>query len=149
MRNLDAIIIGGGISGAAALHWLAKGGADAMRFERGETRGGVMGSYRNAVGALVERGPNSAQFNRPELIELVNDLKLADQIVQPAPEAANRYIMREGKLLPVPRSPKEFINSPLFTRAAKRRMLREPFIPPAPADAEESIARFAERRLGP
>jgi oxygen-dependent protoporphyrinogen oxidase len=148
MRNRDAIIIGGGISGASALHWLAKGGADAVLFERGDALGGVMGSYRNEAGALVETGPNSAQFNTPELIELVNDLKLTGHLVRPAPEAANRYIMRDGKLLPLPRSPKEFLRSSLLSGPAKRRLLREPFISAAPADAEESIAQFAERRLG-
>jgi len=148
MRNLDAIIIGGGISGAAALHGLARGGADVILFERAESLGGVMGSSRNALGALVETGPNSAQFNTPELIGLINDLKLADRLVRPSDEASNRYIMREGRLVTAPRSPREFLRSTLLTPQAKRRLLREPFIASAPADSEESIAEFVERRLG-
>ncbi len=45
-------------------------------------------------------------------------------------------------------SPGAFIATPAFSLSAKLRLLREPFIAPAPADAEESIAAFVRRRLG-
>ncbi|MEO5929131.1 MAG: protoporphyrinogen oxidase, partial [Candidatus Kapaibacterium sp.] len=110
--------------------------------------GGVMGSHRNELGALVESGPNSAQFTTPLLSELIDDLDLGDRLVHPAAEAANRYILRDGRLMPVPTGLKSFFRSRLFSGAAKRRLMREPFIRAAVGEAEESIAQFVERRLG-
>jgi oxygen-dependent protoporphyrinogen oxidase len=148
MRRVDAIIIGGGISGAAALHWLARRGADVLLFERNLTLGGVMRSRRNEHGALVETGPNSIQFNTPFLSEMIDDLGIASAVIQPDAAAANRYIMRDGKLVAAPSGPKSFLRSGLFSASAKLRALREPFIPPAQGEHEESVARFVERRLG-
>jgi oxygen-dependent protoporphyrinogen oxidase len=62
--------------------------------------------------------------------------------------AAIRFIVRAGALVPLPTSPGAFLTTRAFTLGAKLRLLREPFIAPAPPDAEESIAAFVRRRLG-
>jgi oxygen-dependent protoporphyrinogen oxidase len=49
----------------------------------------------------------------------------------------------------LPTSPPAFLKTPAFSAAAKLRLLLEPFIARAQADArEESVTRFVERRLG-
>ncbi|HVZ40721.1 MAG TPA: protoporphyrinogen oxidase [Candidatus Kapabacteria bacterium] len=148
MSRHDVIIIGGGLSGASALHRLAREGANVILLERRTSLGGVARSRRNAQGALVESGPNSAQSGTPELAALVEDLHLADKIVRPGEAAANRYIMRDGALVVAPTTPREFLRTALFNRRTRLRALRERFVAPAPADREESVAQFVERRLG-
>lgn len=148
MRKHDVIIIGGGISGASALHWLASAGLDVLLLERTLSLGGVMGSRRNEHGALVETGPNSVQARGGALLDLIEDLGLAGAIVLPGEAAANRYIMRDGEIHAVPTGPKALFRSSLFSGSAKFRLLREPFVAPVSPDAEESVAQFVERRLG-
>ena len=62
--------------------------------------------------------------------------------------AATRYIVRRGRLVPLPGSPGAFLTSKAFTLPAKLRLLREPFIARSKAGVDESIATFVRRRLG-
>ncbi|MBL7988514.1 MAG: protoporphyrinogen oxidase [Chlorobi bacterium] len=144
----QALIIGGGISGAALLHYLALAGEDVLLLEKGERLGGVIGTHRNDAGALVETGPNSTQTSSPAILHLIESLGLGGQMIQASPLARNRYILRGGKLLPVPTSPPAFLRSQLFSVAAKLRLLREPFVGRATVP-EESVAEFVRRRIGP
>jgi oxygen-dependent protoporphyrinogen oxidase len=148
MRNVSTIIIGGGISGASALHWLASGGDDVLLLEAADRLGGVIGSYRNDAGALVETGPNSTQLSHPQLRALIDELGLADAMMTTDARAKSRFVVRDGRLVATPSGPGGFLSTPLFSLAAKLRLLREPFIAPASPDREESIAQFVERRLG-
>lgn len=148
MHRHDVIIIGGGISGSAALHWLARGGADALLIEERPGLGGVIASRRNAHGALCESGPNSMQAGVEALRDIIVDLGIEGRVVYPTEAAANRYIMRDGRLVAAPTGPKAFLRSNLFSAAAKRRVLRERFVRPVPAELEESVAQFVTRRLG-
>lgn len=142
------IIIGGGISGAALLHYLALAGKDVLLLEKGGRLGGVIGTHRNDAGALIETGPNSTQTSNPDLLDLIESLGLRGQMVEANPLARNRYILRGGRLHPVPASPPAFLRSSLFSLPVKLRLLREPFIGRA-AVQEESVAEFVRRRIGP
>ena len=99
-------------------------------------------------GALYETGPNSALDSTPLINELLDALRIRDERVEASAVAATRYIVRDGRLVPLPTSPGALFMSSAFTPGAKFRLWREPFIAPAPADVEESIAAFARRRLG-
>lgn len=147
MNRHDVIIVGGGISGATLLHRLASCGVDVMLIERGDRLGGVIWSHRSREGLLVETGANSATIN-PELQMLVDELALTDELIRPGEGASNRYVVRQGRLLPTPTDPRTFLRTPLFSRRAKLRVLRDLLIAPASADIEESVAGFVERRLG-
>ena len=57
-----------------------------------------------------------------------------------------RFILKKGKLIPLPVSPKSFLKTELFSTAAKLRLLKEPFI--GRGRKEESIADFVEQRIG-
>lgn len=145
----DTIIIGGGISGAAALHWLARSGATPLLLESSPSLGGVIATRRTPAGALVETGPNTLQFSNRSLVEMIDELGLGEQILQPGAVASNRYVMRDGQLIPLPTSPKSFRKSPLFSSATRRRVLGEFLSPPKPStDPDESVAAFVERHFG-
>ena len=64
------------------------------------------------------------------------------------PVAATRYVVRRGKPVALPTSPRAFLTTPAFTLGAKLRLLREPFVARGPAGVEESVGAFVRRRLG-
>ena len=99
-------------------------------------------------GFLAECGPNTILETSPKITALINDLGLEGRRMYSDPAAANRYLVRDGKPVALPDSLLRFLGTPLFSTAAKLRLLAEPFIGPAAADAEESVAEFVLRRLG-
>lgn len=144
----DAIVIGGGISGLVCAWTLQQRGLDAIVLEAQSRAGGVIGTTREN-GCLIEAGPNSVLDTTPRIGRLLEEIGIADRRIAASPAARNRFVLRDGRLTALPLSPLQLIASPLFSAAAKLRLLREPFIPPAAALADESIAEFARRRLGP
>jgi len=79
---------------------------------------------------------------------LIVDLVLTGERGYASSVASVRFIVRDGKLVPLPTSPGTLFTTPALSLGAKLRLLREPFIPPTTATAEESIADFVRRRLG-
>ena len=100
------IIIGGGISGLATCHYLKKEvpEAELTLFESQKRLGGTLGSER-IDGYVFERGANSFLTNHPETLDLALELGLEDRLVAPTPEAKTRYLLKNGKLHPLPTSP--------------------------------------------
>lgn len=142
---MKAGIIGGGITGLTAAYRLKQRGAEVTVFDAAERVGGPIHSLRRN-GYLAEFGPNTILETSPAVTALVSDLGLDARKIYADPSAKNRYVVRDGKLLPLPATPKSFISSKLFSLSAKFRLLREPFIPKAAHD--ESLADFVRRRLG-
>lgn len=140
------VIIGAGISGLTAAYWLFRRGIDVTVIEKRSRVGGTIETQRHD-GFLVEMGPNNALETTPLIGALANELGIADQMVYASDAAKNRFIVRGGRLCPVPLSPGGFLRSHLFSARAKMRLLKEPFIPRG-RDPEETIAAFVERRLG-
>ncbi len=149
-RNMKRLlVIGGGLAGLSAAWEAKRAGATVRLLEIAPQIGGVIQSRREN-GYLTEAGPNTLLVNDANLISLLHELGLENEIVEAAPAARERFVVREGKLVPVPMSPGQFLASSLFSVPAKLRMLGEPLAKPRPADApgEESLADFARRRLG-
>ncbi len=146
-KNADVIIIGGGISGLTTAYMLQKQGRDVLLLEKLQLFGGAIRS-RRIDGYLTEAGPNSTLETTPILTELITELGLDDRKLYASEASKKRFILKNGKLVPLPMSPPAFFATPLFSFGTKLRLLREPFIPPAPRDANESVAQFVRRRLG-
>ena len=143
----DVAVVGAGISGLATAHFLASKGLNCLLIEKGDRAGGNIRTTRTG-GFLVEHGPNSMQSTTPLLDQLCAELGLEEAIVYPGANGKNRYIVRDHTLHALPTSPAALIKSKLFSGRAKLRLLKEPFVPPAPAEAEENLAAFTRRRLG-
>lgn len=144
-ERTDVVIVGGGISGLSAAHWLVKAGFRVKVLEKEAQPGGTM-KTRSEEGFLSELGPNSALETTPHIETLVSDLRLNGDFLYADPSSKNRFILRNGKLRPLPLSPLAFLMTDLFSFRAKLRLLKEPFI--GRATNEESIAEFVTRRLG-
>jgi oxygen-dependent protoporphyrinogen oxidase len=145
--DTDVLVIGAGISGLTAAFRLARMGMRVQVVEREVRVGGVIGT-ECADGVLYERGPNSILETNPHIAELVSDLGLSSERLEVSALASRRYVVRKGTLLPLPTSPPALLKTPLFSFSSKLRVLREPFVAPAPAEREESVSQFVERRLG-
>jgi oxygen-dependent protoporphyrinogen oxidase len=149
MARLDAdvVVVGAGLSGLTAAFRLSRQGVRLRIVEPAARPGGVIGSVRRD-GALYELGPNSGLDTTPLVNELLADAGIAGERVDASAEAARRYILRNGQLAALPTSPPAFLATRLFSWKAKLALLREPFVRPAAADAEETVADFVRRRLG-
>jgi oxygen-dependent protoporphyrinogen oxidase len=145
--RFDVIVVGAGISGLTAAWHLQQAGLSVQVVEAGARAGGVIGTQRRD-GCLVEQGPNSALETAPAVAELIHTLGLRSELRYAPESAARRYVVKGGRPVALPGSPAAFITTPLFSWRAKLTLLREPFVPPAPPEAEESIAAFVRRRLG-
>jgi oxygen-dependent protoporphyrinogen oxidase len=140
-------VIGGGITGLTAAFRLRQKNIPVTLYEAGDRVGGAIQSVRRD-GYLAEFGPNTILETSPKVAALVEDLGLAKRRLYSDPAAKNRYLVRGKRLRKMPQSPLAFVLTPLFSPAAKLRLLLEPFILPGDQATEESVAEFVRRRLG-
>ena len=140
-------IIGGGITGLTAAFKLTQVGIPVTLFESTDRVGGVIQTVRDG-NYLAECGPNTILETSPLIGELISDLSLGERRIYSSDQAENRYIVRNKRLVRLPRSPLSFLATTLFSFRAKARLMAEPFIRRAPADEEESLAKFVRRRIG-
>ncbi len=141
----SVVVIGAGISGLCVAYWLKKKGINVIVLEKDSAAGGTMKTMHDD-GWLIETGPNSALETTPLFSQLFNELGITEQRIYANELANKRYILRDGKLHPLPMSPGAFLTSRLFSVSGKLRLLKEPFI--GKAKKEESVAEFVTRRLG-
>lgn len=144
---IDVLVVGAGISGLTAAFQLEKRGLRVEVLEAADHAGGVIATTRRD-GFLFERGPNSALDTSPLINLMLGDLGIAAERRDASSVASTRFIVRDGRLTPLPTSPGAFLTTSAFSLGAKLRLLREPFIAPGDPAAEESIAQFVRRRLG-
>jgi len=145
--DVDVVVVGAGISGLATAFGLQQRGVAVEVVDAAMRAGGVIGTTHRD-GALVESGPNSTLDSTPLINELLDALGIRNERAEANAVASTRYVVRNGRLVPLPTSPGAFLATSAFTPGAKFRLWREPFVPPAPPDVEESIAAFVRRRLG-
>ncbi len=145
--DVDTAVVGAGISGLATAFELQRRGMSVVVLDREARAGGVIGTVHRD-GALYESGPNSALDTTPLINELLDALGIRNERAEASAVARTRYVVRDGQLVALPTSPGTFFRTSAFTAGAKFRLWREPFVPAAPPEVEESIAAFVRRRLG-
>ncbi len=148
IQRRDVVIIGAGVSGLATAHFLRQTGVDDILLIEGAPQAGGTIQTQPLDGFIFEPGPNSLLDNSPALKKLIHQLGLADRVAVAADAAKRRYVVRDGRLQPLPMSPTSLIKSKLFSLSTKLRLAREPFVAAAPSDAEETLEQFVLRRLG-
>lgn len=139
-------VVGGGLTGLTAAFKLAKAGHGVRLFEAsGRAGGAVISTARD--GWLAEGGPNT-MMESPKVASLVAELGLGTERREAAPAAKNRYLVRGGKLVPLPMAPPKILASPLFSIGTKLRLLAEVFRRPRSRPADVSIARLIRDHFG-
>jgi oxygen-dependent protoporphyrinogen oxidase len=149
MSAFDVIIVGGGISGLSALHFLKNQKPDLRTklFEADQRVGGTIGTD-HVDGFSLDWGPNGFLDREPLTLQLCRELDLSEQLEQANDNVTNRFILRNGKLRPVPMSPPKFLTSDILSVRGRLRVLLEPFAPGPNGNQDESIYDFARRRIG-
>ncbi len=100
MTTKKVCVIGGGISGLCVAYRLKKKGVDVLLVERNAVCGGNIQTERDGD-FLIEWGPNSTLASA-HLFELVAELGLLDEVAPAKQTAKKRYILKDGKLRPLP-----------------------------------------------
>ena len=153
---IPVAVVGGGIAGLTAALSLHERGHRFLLFEARDDLGGVIRTERQR-GFLVEGGPDSFLVQKPEAMALVRALGLEGRLVATNPEARAVFVLRGGRLLPLPEGMTltvptrvwPVLASPLFSWWGKLRMGLDLVRPARPGDDDESIASFVRRRFGP
>ncbi|MFL6181474.1 MAG: protoporphyrinogen oxidase, partial [Actinomycetes bacterium] len=150
MPDLDALVIGGGVSGLAAASRLADHKLDVLVVEASDVVGGKLRGHL-VDGLQLDAGAESLLARRPEGLELVKQAKRGDDVVHPATSGARLWTDR---LLPLPRS--QLLGIPtdiddrdlanLLDPAALGALRDEP--PFVVTSADESVGSLVRRQLG-
>jgi oxygen-dependent protoporphyrinogen oxidase len=155
-------ILGGGITGLAALHELRQNShtSPGILIEASRQTGGVI-STAHMAGFTIESGPDSFLTEKPEALELCRELGLGGELMGSNDADRRTYILHRGRLEPLPEGlfffvPGEvlpIITSRLLPWSAKFQMLGEFFLRPAEhlkaGQQDESVAQFIRRHFGP
>jgi len=158
------VIIGGGITGLAAAHRVVECAAaagseiDLTLLEASGRLGGIVQTSERG-GFLLEHGPDSFISEKPATLELAKRLGLDVQLIETNESHRRSFIVKQGKLLPVPEgfhllAPSRwwpFLKSDIFSWSGKARMALELWLPRRDANGsspDESLAAFVRRRLG-
>ncbi len=150
-------VIGGGFAGLAAANRVRElaPAVEVVLFEAGARLGGVLRTERRGE-FLLEHGADSFITNLPFAVDLCRRIGFAGQLI-PTNDAERRaFVVRRGKLLPVPKGfalmapsrPWPMLASPILSPLGKLRLAYERFVPPRRDTGDESLGDFARRRLG-
>jgi oxygen-dependent protoporphyrinogen oxidase len=143
--NKRVCVIGGGISGLTVAHGLRSSGVDVSLFEKNSVVGGNIKTEVHD-GFLIEHGPNSV-LTSGFLIDFIHELGLSDQIAGPNPHAKKRFIVRDGRLVPLPSGLIDLVRTKAFSTRALLRVLGEP-LTRTKTSPNESVADFFARHFG-
>ena len=144
-RPLDALIIGGGVTGLALASLVGRGRPSwrIRVLERDAVAGGKMRTVRED-GYRLDTGPLGVLPSDDGALPLARELGLRPEPVYPA--AKKRWLLRSGGLRPLPAGPREALTSELLSPLAKLRVAAEPLVPRS--DHEETVHGFLARRFG-
>lgn len=100
-KQVDCLVIGGGISGSTLAHNLHRAGINMMLAEARDYLGGNVKSHKTPDGFIWEEGPNSFA-TQPSIVRIAHELGIDDQLVF-ADEALPPWVYHNGKLHPLPK----------------------------------------------
>ncbi|MBR2585379.1 MAG: protoporphyrinogen oxidase [Thermoguttaceae bacterium] len=154
-KKRKIIVLGAGISGLAAARRLLALGADVSLWESSSRVGGVIDTVQRG-GLQFEQSTDNFITTVPTVIELCRELGLEDDLVQTNNRDRRTYVVRKGRLHPLPDgfmmlAPTKLwpmVVTPLLSPFGKLRAGLELLIPRKKDSADETIGRFARRRLG-
>ena len=154
MTRDAVLVVGGGITGLATAHSLARDGIPVTLAEAGSRLGGKVSTER-ADGFVIEGGPDSILAIRPAGIALARELGLGDQLI--GTRGTRRvYIRHRGGLVPIPEGlglvlptrAGPFVRTGLFSLAEKARMAKDVAWPRILGPEDVAVGTFLRTRLG-
>jgi protoporphyrinogen/coproporphyrinogen III oxidase len=161
LKSARVVVIGGGLAGLAAAHriherrFTLRRPVELVLFEGEDRTGGVIWTDR-FDGFVSEGGPDSFITNKPWALDLCRRLGLSDHLIETDSHNRRSFVVRNGRLCPVPdgfvvMAPLRLfpmLASPILSWKGKLRFLMDLVIPRRDDDSEESLAAFVRRRMG-
>lgn len=148
------VVVGGGVAGLAAAWFLSQ--RDGLRvtvLEASPRIGGKLG-LADVAGLTVDTGAESLLARRPEAVDLVTALGLADDIVHPVTTSAGVWTrgrvhpLPTGQVMGVPTDLGALTRSGVLSRAGVARAALERVVPARRRPGDVSLGRFVAARLG-
>ena len=140
------LIIGAGLTGLSAAHYLKKAGREFLVLEQNPGPGGVIQTFKEN-GFIYETGPNTGVIGSSEIAEIFEDLQDLCELETANESAQKRYILKNGKWEPLPSGLLAGLKTPLFSWGDKFRILGEPFRSKG-KDPHETLSQLVKRRMG-
>jgi len=139
-------VIGGGIAGLAAAYDLAAAGCAVTVLESTDRVGGKL-RMGEVGGIQVDLGAEAILARRPEALDLVRDIGLADTIEHPRTTSAAIWTHGGLRTMPptvmgIPADLDQLMATGIVTRPPERSIVPVP-------DHDVSVASFVAQRLGP
>jgi oxygen-dependent protoporphyrinogen oxidase len=146
---MNVAVLGGGVTGLTAALRMTQAGHAVTLLESSARTGGNVRTEAG-YGWLVERGPNSIMETTAALSALVDELSLRPERIESEPAAKNRYIVVNGRLVPLPAPPPstELMSTPLLSLGAKMGIMKEATLQPRERPADVSVATLARDHFG-
>ncbi len=145
MSNI--VVIGGGVFGLSVGFMLKRQGISVTVLES-EPRAGGKAQTVVADGFTCEEATNGWLDKEPAMRTLLDDLQLSGQLLPCDPAAERRFVFRRGELRQIEMHPLKFMLSSLLPLSARLRLAVEPLVPKSRLNGDETLAHFADRRLG-
>ncbi|QIK75792.1 protoporphyrinogen oxidase [Nocardioides piscis] len=157
-RRASVAVVGAGVSGLAAARLLQRAGLSVTVFEAGDHPGGQVHTLEIASGVHVDVGAEALHLAAPGVIDLLEDLGLANSMVAARPLDGRLLTTRGLRPLPAgvgPAGPSRLgpvLRSGTLGWAALARAGLEPVVArasrPLPAGRDVSVGDFVTRRFG-
>ncbi len=157
--SYDLIVLGGGITGLAALYEALRPGYGkpprCLLIDAGRKLGGKVRTEEQD-GFVLEAGADSVVPQKPWALELIRELGLEDRLLPSRDERRRTFLVHDGKLVPLPKSLRMFVptrledlrDTGLLSEAGLARVAQEREIPVRDEDSDESVGDFVRRRFG-
>lgn len=144
---MRVVVIGAGAAGLVAALALRRAGAEVTVLEAAVKPGGLIQSRR--IGDwLLEQGASSCAEPSVEIKDILDQSGSTANLIRPSAQARKKFLLHQGRPVPLPGNAAELLTSPLLTLSGRLRMLREPLMERTLVDPEESVDSFVRRRLG-
>jgi oxygen-dependent protoporphyrinogen oxidase len=142
--QVQALVVGAGISGLATAYALQKAHVSTLLVEAAARPGGMIRSVQRD-GYLLECGPQSFSGNSA-ITAICSDLDFLDERLLADPQAP-RFVLINGALQAVPMNPLGLLTSPLLGGGTKRAILRDLLGKSVAPEPDESVADFIRRKF--
>lgn len=154
-------VIGGGITGLSAAYYAAKAcrergaQADITIIEQSGRLGGKIRTLHRD-GCVIEQGPDSFLARKRPIVDLTDELGISGELVALNPSGRQTYMLRRGKLHPmpdglmlgIPTKLMPFAKTGLIGPLGKLRAALDIVLPRRSDPGDESLGDFLRRRLG-
>ncbi len=145
-KEAEVVVIGAGLTGMTLAHNLRKRNVDFLVLERSGTLGGVINTVEKN-GFIYETGPNTGVLGNEFVMDLFDELAGYCKLEVAGNSVNKRYIVKNGRMEPMPAGLISGITTPLFSFGDKLRILGEPFRRPG-TKPNETLDQLVIRRMG-